>query len=175
MFCTYRQERGCGGPGPGLDRRQRTGPVSSATRPPDGQLAADLARIGSGALPAGPVLGEPPGNLTAPAARLRVPNRPDRFRCIPLATTTKRCFLDGDRPCDLTCKAAFEVDDPVDNVDCYFVWLSYHAGEGLFELKRLLEGLRSGGAPPGAGPLGGGPFGGFGPGPKHPPKGPSEN
>ena len=87
-----------------------------------------------------------------------------------LAQTSKRCFLNGERPCDLTCKAAFEVDDPVDNVDCYFVWLSYHAGESLFELKRLMEGFRGG---PGAGP--GGPFGGFGPGPKQPPKGPSDN
>ena len=31
-------------------------------------------------------------------------------------TEIKKCFLDQDRPCDLTCKAAFEVDDPLDNV-----------------------------------------------------------
>ena len=85
--------------------------------------------------------------------------------------TRKNCFLDADRPCDLTCKAAFEVDDPVDNVDCYFVWLSYHAGETLFELKRLLDGLRGGqgGGPPSP------PFPGFGAGPKQPPKSPSDN
>ena len=71
----------------------------------------------------------------------------------------KNCFLDKDRPCDLTCKAAFEVDDPVDNVDCYYIWLSYHAGETLFELKRVLEGL--GGALPFLGGMGPseGPFG----------------
>jgi hypothetical protein len=84
----------------------------------------------------------------------------------------KYCFLNKQRPCDLTCKAAFEVDDPVDNVDCYFVWLSFHAGEALFELKRVLDGARGFGGP-GAGPMGG--LGGFTGGPKFPPKGPSEN
>ena len=65
----------------------------------------------------------------------------------------KFCFLNSERPCDLTCKAAFEVDDPVDNVDCYFIWLSHHLGEGLFEVRRLLEGMTGG--------FGGGqPFGG---------------
>ena len=44
-------------------------------------------------------------------------------------TEIKKCFLDQDRPCDLTCKAAFEVDDPLDNVDCYFIWLAHHLGE----------------------------------------------
>ncbi len=53
--------------------------------------------------------------------------------------TEKNCFLNKDRPCDLTCKAAFEVDDPVDNVDCYFIWLAHNFGEGLFEMRRLLE------------------------------------
>ncbi len=73
----------------------------------------------------------------------------------------KHCFFDHDRPCDLTCKAAFEVDDPVDNIDCHFVWLSYHFGEALFEVKRVLETMRGfpggppvGGKPPGAGPKG---------------------
>ena len=73
-------------------------------------------------------------------------------------TAEKYCFLDRARPCDLTCKAAFEVDDPVDNVDCYFIWLAHHFGEGLFELKRTLEGL--GGIPgvsPGSGPESSGP------------------
>jgi hypothetical protein len=79
-------------------------------------------------------------------------------------TADKRCFMNQDRPCDLTCKAAFEVDDPVDNVDCYFIWLTYHFGESVFELKRVLEGLGGGGgadagASPGPGfpPYGGGP------------------
>lgn len=85
-----------------------------------------------------------------------------------MATKKKFCFLNKDRPCDLTCKAAFEVDDPVDNVDCYFIWLSHHFGEGLFEVRRILETM-------------GGPGGGSGsPGP-HPgppskgPKGLSDN
>lgn len=68
---------------------------------------------------------------------------------------TKRCFMNAERPCDLTCKAAFEVDDPVDNVDCYFIWLAYHFGESLFEMKRVLEGF---GGPPGMGPAGPGGF-----------------
>jgi hypothetical protein len=69
----------------------------------------------------------------------------------------KFCFLNKDRPCDLTCKAAFEVDDPVDNVDCYLIWLSHHFGEGLFEVRRILEtmgtqGGSSGAPPPSPGP-----------------------
>ena len=74
----------------------------------------------------------------------------------------KFCFLNKDRPCDLTCKAAFEIDDPVDNVDCYFIWLSHHFGEGLFEVRRLLEGMAG---PPGFPPMSpGGPGGPGGPG-----------
>jgi hypothetical protein len=77
-------------------------------------------------------------------------------------TEIKYCFLNRERPCDLTCKAAFEVDDPVDNVDCYFIWMTHHFGEGLFELRRILEnmgGFPGGGgssppAPPGKGPKG---------------------
>ncbi len=56
-------------------------------------------------------------------------------------TAKKYCFLNRERPCDLTCKAAFEVDDPVDNVDCYFIWLAHHFGEGLFEVRRILENM----------------------------------
>lgn len=51
----------------------------------------------------------------------------------------KYCFMNASRPCDLTCKAAFEVDDPVDNIDCQFVWLAFHFGEGLVELRKSLE------------------------------------
>jgi len=84
----------------------------------------------------------------------------------------KKCFMNAERPCDLTCKAAFEVDDPVDNIDCYFIWLAYHFGEGVFEMKRSLEGV--GGVGDGEAGAGGGPahggfpgFGGAGPkGPK---------
>ena len=50
----------------------------------------------------------------------------------------KNCFMNAARPCDLTCKAAFEVDDPVDNVDCQFVWLAFHFGESLVELRKTL-------------------------------------
>jgi len=81
--------------------------------------------------------------------------------------STKNCFFNADRPCDLTCKAAFEVDDPVDNVDCYFIWLTHHFGESVFELRRLMETMGGpggfmpgGGAPPGGpGPAGAGPKG----------------
>lgn len=72
----------------------------------------------------------------------------------------KFCFLNKDRPCDLTCKAAFEVDDPVDNVDCYFIWLSHHFGEGLFSLRNLLESMGGAGLPTPPGGPGGGPGGG---------------
>ncbi len=88
----------------------------------------------------------------------------------------KQCFFNAERPCDLTCKAAFEVDDPVDNVDCYFIWLAYHMGETVFELKRLVEGFTGGAGPggPGGGPPGFPGMPGFGPGP--PKKGsPSDN
>jgi hypothetical protein len=72
----------------------------------------------------------------------------------------KFCFLNRERPCDLTCKAAFEVDDPEDNVDCYFIWLSHHFGEGLFEVRRLMESMgTSGGAPGGSGAPAKGPKG----------------
>ena len=73
----------------------------------------------------------------------------------------KYCFMNAQRPCDLTCKAAFEVDDPVDNIDCSFLWLAYHFGEGLMEMRRSLEGGSDGGAAEGGPPLGG--FPGFGP------------
>jgi len=56
--------------------------------------------------------------------------------------------MNKDRTCDLTCKAAFEVDDPVDNVDCYFIWLSLAMGEGLYEVRKVLEGFGGMGFPP---------------------------
>jgi hypothetical protein len=62
----------------------------------------------------------------------------------------KNCFMNAQRPCDLTCKAAFEVDDPVDNIDCYFIWLAYHFGEGFYEIRKSLEGH---GGLPGTGPM----------------------
>jgi hypothetical protein len=69
----------------------------------------------------------------------------------------KFCFLNRERPCDLTCKAAFEVDDPVDNIDCYFIWLAHHFGEGLYEVRRILENMPGGG--PGGGSSGAPPKG----------------
>lgn len=69
----------------------------------------------------------------------------------------KTCFLNAARPCDLTCKAAFEVDDPVDNIDCHFIWLAYHFGETVYEFKRVLEGFQGGGL---GGALGGAAGGG---------------
>jgi hypothetical protein len=93
----------------------------------------------------------------------------------------KTCFLNAARPCDLTCKAAFEVDDPVDNIDCHFIWLAYHFGETVYEFKRVLEGFQGGGlgagfpGAPGGGPPaapgtpgGPGATGGSGGGPKKP-------
>ncbi|MAF65644.1 MAG: hypothetical protein CMJ84_08310 [Planctomycetes bacterium] len=71
----------------------------------------------------------------------------------------KYCFKDCTRVCDLSCKAAFEVDDPVDNVDCYFIWLAYHFGEGLYELKHSLESGSGPGSFHGPGPGGPGPKG----------------
>ena len=67
--------------------------------------------------------------------------------------TTKYCFMNKERVCDLTCKAAFPVDDPVDPVDCYFIWLAANFGEGVFDLRRLLEQNLpgGGGTPPGPG------------------------
>ena len=70
----------------------------------------------------------------------------------------KFCFLDKNRPCDLTCKAAFEVDDPEDPVDCHFIWLAYHFGESMFSLKRTLEGVKAPSAKPGPASASPGPF-----------------
>jgi hypothetical protein len=77
--------------------------------------------------------------------------------------------MNAERPCDLTCKAAFEVDDPVDNIDCYFIWLAYHFGEGFYEIRKSLEGGGGLGRPGGMSGMPGGP--GPMPPPMHP-KGP---
>ncbi|MEL6430743.1 MAG: hypothetical protein AAFU73_03295 [Planctomycetota bacterium] len=71
---------------------------------------------------------------------------------------TKNCFIDKARPCDLTCKAAFPVDDAVDPVDCYFIWLAGHFGDGVLDLRQFLEqrGFPFGGGGD-DGPAGGGP------------------
>lgn len=61
--------------------------------------------------------------------------------------TTKYCFMNSGRVCDLTCKAAFPVDDPVDPVDCYLIWLAANFGEGIFDLRRLMEQNLPGGPP----------------------------
>ena len=59
---------------------------------------------------------------------------------------TKYCFMNRERVCDLTCKAAFPVEDAVDPVDCYFIWLAANFGEGLFDLRKMLESGALGGA-----------------------------
>ena len=84
----------------------------------------------------------------------------------------KHCFMNKDRVCDLTCKAAFAVDDPVDPVDCYFIWLAAHMGEGLFDLRRMVD-IQAGfpGVAPSSGESGGTPPAAGGP--KQPP--PSSN
>ena len=51
----------------------------------------------------------------------------------------KHCFLDPRRPCTLECKAAFEIDDPHDPVDCTFLWLAQNLGESVWSLKEALE------------------------------------
>lgn len=86
----------------------------------------------------------------------------------------KNCFIDKERPCDLTCKAAFPVDDPVDPVDCFFIWLAGHLGDGALDLRQMLEGqMPFGGMPgPGMGPGPGSPGGGM-PGGGAPPAGPT--
>lgn len=80
---------------------------------------------------------------------------------------SKNCFMNAERVCDLTCKAAFEVDDPIENIDCYFIWLAYHFGEGFYEIKRSLDGSGGPGSggfgPPGAGGPSGSPGAGGGP------------
>ncbi|MDA1266119.1 MAG: hypothetical protein O2816_13645 [Planctomycetota bacterium] len=65
---------------------------------------------------------------------------------------TKYCFMNKERVCDLTCKAAFPVDDPLDPVDCYFIWLAANFGEGVFDMRRLLEQNLPGGAATGPAP-----------------------
>ncbi len=77
---------------------------------------------------------------------------------------TKNCFIDKERPCDLTCKAAFPVDDAVDPVDCFFIWLAQHVGDGALDFRQMLDGRMPGAPPapgedPGPGPAPGG-FGG---------------
>jgi len=51
----------------------------------------------------------------------------------------KYCFMNKERVCDLTCKAAFPVEDAVDPIDCYFIWLAATFGEGLFDLRKVME------------------------------------
>ena len=51
----------------------------------------------------------------------------------------KKCFMDAQRPCDLTCKASFEVvEDGQSEVDCYFIWAADLLGHGLLDLKTMM-------------------------------------
>lgn len=94
-----------------------------------------------------------PGPLVA-ADRSRAPGGsalPSRYN-EPVAT--KNCFIDKSRPCDLTCKAAFPVDDAVDPVDCFFIWMAGHLGEGVIDVRQFMEqrGLTGPIGGPGSGP-----------------------
>jgi hypothetical protein len=55
------------------------------------------------------------------------------------SVASKKCFIDKARPCDLTCKAAFPVEDAVDPVDCYFIWLASHLGDSAFDFRRMMD------------------------------------
>lgn len=101
---------------------------------------------------------------------LEVGNSEPRAAYTAAPMATKNCFIDKSRPCDLTCKAAFPIDDAVDPVDCYFIWLATHVGESAFDFRRVIEGRfgpgddtadEPGGGPSGphTGPLGGPPGG----------------
>ncbi len=52
---------------------------------------------------------------------------------------TKMCFFDPDRPCDLSCRAAFDTDDPLDPVGCVLVWLGQMVGEAAEALRDTLD------------------------------------
>jgi hypothetical protein len=49
------------------------------------------------------------------------------------------CLINAQRPFDPTCRAAFEVDDPVDDIGGLFSWPVDPFGKGLFEMRRSLE------------------------------------
>ena len=49
------------------------------------------------------------------------------------------CFFNPERPCDLSCRAAFQTDDPLDPVGCVFVWLGQMAGEASEALRDALD------------------------------------
>lgn len=48
----------------------------------------------------------------------------------------------------MECKAAFEVDDPQDPVDCTLLWLAQNLGESVWTLKESIEGQQSAKDPP---------------------------
>ncbi len=60
------------------------------------------------------------------------------------------CFFDPERPCDLSCRAAFQTDDPLDPVGCVLVWLGQVVGEAAEALRDTLEArFQDGGSGPG--------------------------
>ncbi len=64
--------------------------------------------------------------------------------------TNKMCFFRPDRPCELSCRAAFQTDDPLDPVGCVFVWLGQVMGEASEALRDTLDvRLQDEGGPPG--------------------------
>ena len=52
---------------------------------------------------------------------------------------TKKCFFHPHRPCELSCRAAFQTDDPLDPVGCVFVWLGQMVGEASEALRDSLD------------------------------------
>src|SRR5262245_35679733 len=107
------------------------------------------------------VAGEPasPARSTwcpAPGKRLAAPRR-RALEWLAVSQThamAKHCFMDAKRPCTMDCKAAFEVDDARDPVECTFLWLAQNLGEGAWAIKETVE---KPSPPPGAkkGPPGG--------------------
>ncbi|GEM_PF-4449780 len=64
------------------------------------------------------------------------------------------CFFDPGRPCDLSCRAAFQTDDPLDPVGCVLVWLGQVVGEAAEALRDSLENRFHDDGPQGGGNVG---------------------
>ena len=67
---------------------------------------------------------------------------------------TKMCFFNPERPCDLSCRAAFQTDDPLDPVGCVLVWLGQVMGEAAEALRDSLEAKFQDEGPEGPGDIG---------------------
>jgi len=58
---------------------------------------------------------------------------------------SKFCFLNPKRPCDLSCRAAFQTDDALDPVGCMVLWLSQTASEAAEAIREALDSRSSAG------------------------------